>query len=123
MTGHLSLVDSTYAWRRLAASVTLSTLGGIGMWCLAVALPAVQADLGISRSDISFAYSMNMIGFFVGGGLAAAASPRAVYFAAGAGGLVVLSLAALRLRGASWPGRRPSRTDNVAVAGHGPIPD
>ena len=63
----MSLVDSAYAWRRLAASVTLSTLGGIGMWCLAVALPAVQADLGVSRSDISFAYSMNMIGFFVGG--------------------------------------------------------
>ena len=37
------------------------------MWCLAVALPAVQADLGVSRSDISFAYSMNMIGFFAGG--------------------------------------------------------
>ncbi len=63
----MSLIDSAYAWRRLAASVALSTLGGIGMWCLAVALPAVQADLGISRSDISFAYSMNMIGFFVGG--------------------------------------------------------
>ena len=66
MTG----IDSGYAWRRLAASVTLSTLGGIGMWCLAVALPAVQTDLGVSRADISFAYSMNMIGFFVGGVLA-----------------------------------------------------
>ena len=63
MTG----IDSGYAWRRLAASVTLSTLGGIGMWCLAVALPAVQTDLGVSRADISFAYSMNMMGFFVGG--------------------------------------------------------
>ena len=37
------------------------------MWCLAVALPAVQADLGISRADISFAYSLNMLGFFAGG--------------------------------------------------------
>ena len=35
----------------------LSTLGGIGMWALAVAMPAVQADLGVSRADISFAYS------------------------------------------------------------------
>lgn len=66
MTG----IDSGYAWRRLAASVTLSTLGGIGMWCLAVALPAVQGDLGVSRADISFAYSMNMLGFFAGGVLA-----------------------------------------------------
>jgi len=63
----VSLVDSPYAWRRLTTSVALSTLGGIGMWCLAVALPAVQTDLGVSRADISFAYSMNMVGFFVGG--------------------------------------------------------
>jgi MFS family permease len=63
----MSGIDSAYAWRRLAASVALSTIGGIGMWCLAVALPAVQADLGVSRADISFAYSLNMLGFFAGG--------------------------------------------------------
>jgi MFS family permease len=60
-------VDSPYAWRRLVASVTLSTLGGIGMWALSVALPVVQTDLGVSRADISAAYSANMIGFFLGG--------------------------------------------------------
>ncbi|HSI00614.1 MAG TPA: MFS transporter [Reyranella sp.] len=60
-------IDSAYAWRRLAASVAISTLGGIGMWALAVALPTVQADLGVSRADISFAYSLNMLGFFAGG--------------------------------------------------------
>ena len=60
-------IDSNYAWRRLAASVALSTVGGIGMWCLAVALPTVQADLGVSRANISFAYTMNMLGFFAGG--------------------------------------------------------
>jgi MFS family permease len=60
-------IDSSYAWRRLAASVALSTIGGIGMWFLAVALPAVQADLGVSRADISFGYTMNMLGFFAGG--------------------------------------------------------
>src|SRR5437868_10424059 len=63
-------IDSAYAWRRLAASVTLSTVGGIGMWCLTVALPIVQVDLGVSRADISFAYTMNMLGFFAGGVLA-----------------------------------------------------
>jgi MFS family permease len=61
------MIDSPYAWRRLAISVSISTLGGIGMWALAVAMPAVQADLGVSRADISFAYSMNMLGFFAGG--------------------------------------------------------
>ena len=60
-------IDSSYAWWRLAASVAISTLGGIGMWCLAVALPAVQTDLGVSRADISFAYTLNMLGFFAGG--------------------------------------------------------
>ncbi len=66
----MSGIDSAYAWRRLAASVTLSTVGGIGMWCLTVALPIVQVDLGVSRADISFAYTMNMLGFFAGGVLA-----------------------------------------------------
>jgi MFS family permease len=60
-------IDSAYAWRRLAVSVTLSTVGGIGMWALSVALPVVQSDLGISRADISFAYTTNMVGFFLGG--------------------------------------------------------
>jgi MFS family permease len=60
-------VDSGYAWARLGASLALSTLGGVGMWCIVVALPIVQADFGISRADISFAYTTTMIGFFAGG--------------------------------------------------------
>src|SRR4029450_2841061 len=60
-------IDSSYAWWRLAASVGLSTVGGIGMWSLMVAIPAVQSDFGISRADISFAYTMNTLGFFAGG--------------------------------------------------------
>ena len=62
-----TLIDGSYAWRRLLASVIISTMGGIGMWALAVAMPAVQADLGVTRADISFAYSMNMLGFVAGG--------------------------------------------------------
>ena len=60
-------VDSSYAWWRLIASVTLSTVGGVGMWCLVVALPTVQQDLGVSRADISLAYTLNTLGFFAGG--------------------------------------------------------
>ncbi|MBL6650860.1 MAG: MFS transporter, partial [Reyranella sp.] len=60
-------IDSSYAWWRLAASVALSTIGGIGMWSLTVAIPAVQTDFGITRADISFAYTMNTLGFFAGG--------------------------------------------------------
>ena len=32
------LIDSGYAWRRLLASVIISTMGGIGMWALAVTM-------------------------------------------------------------------------------------
>ncbi len=63
----MSGVDSSYSWWRLLASVTLSTVGGVGMWCLVVALPVLQQDLGVSRADISFAYTMNTLGFFAGG--------------------------------------------------------
>ncbi len=62
-----TLIDSGYAWRRLLASVIISTMGGIGMWALAVAMPSVQQGLGVSRADISLAYSMNMLGFVAGG--------------------------------------------------------
>ena len=37
------------------------------MWSLVVALPAVQPDFGVTRADISFAYTMNTLGFFAGG--------------------------------------------------------
>ena len=47
-----SLIDSGYAWRRLLASVIISTMGGIGMWALAVAMPAVQIDLGVTRARL-----------------------------------------------------------------------
>jgi hypothetical protein len=30
----MSGVDSRYAWWRLAASVAISTLGGVGMWSM-----------------------------------------------------------------------------------------
>ena len=36
-------IDSPYAWFRLAVSVLLSGIGGVGMWSVVVALPAVQA--------------------------------------------------------------------------------
>src|SRR5438067_2041127 len=39
-------VDHGYAWVRLAAAVGLSTIGGVGMWSVVVALPTVQAEFG-----------------------------------------------------------------------------
>ena len=52
-------VESAYAWVRLLASVALMTLGGAGMYAVAVALPAVQVEFGASRSDASCGTSVS----------------------------------------------------------------
>jgi MFS family permease len=59
--------DSRYAWIRLAASVTLATVGGIGLWAGVVVLPFIQAEFGLDRAGASFPYTMTMIGFALGG--------------------------------------------------------
>jgi MFS family permease len=60
-------IDSTYAWFRLAVSVLLSSIGGVGMWSVVVALPAVQADFHAERGAASLPFTLTMIGFGVGG--------------------------------------------------------
>ena len=42
--------ESAYAWTRLCAALVLSGIGGVGMWSVIVALPAVQAEFGVARS-------------------------------------------------------------------------
>jgi MFS family permease len=59
--------ESPYAWMRLAASLALMTLGGVGMYGVIVALPAVQAEFGVARADASLPYTLTMIGFGLGG--------------------------------------------------------
>lgn len=60
-------VDSTYAWTRLVLALILATIGGVGMWSVIVALPAVQAEFGVARADASLPYTLTMLGFGVGG--------------------------------------------------------
>jgi MFS family permease len=67
MTATASLIDSRAAWLRLAAALALSTVGGVGMWSVVVALPAVQADFGIDRAAASLPYTLTMVGFGLGG--------------------------------------------------------
>ena len=69
MTGRESAAetDSAYAWRRLACTGLISTIGGVGMWSFIVALPTVQADFGITRAEASLPYTLLMLGFGVGG--------------------------------------------------------
>ena len=62
-----SVIDSPIAWWRLVATLTMATLGGVGMWSVVVALPAVQADFGVDRAAASFPYTLTMVGFGLGG--------------------------------------------------------
>jgi MFS family permease len=58
-----SKAESPYAWLRLVVSLALSTVGGVGMWSVVVALPPVQAEFGVARGDASLPYTLTMIGF------------------------------------------------------------
>ncbi len=60
-------IDSAYSWLRLALSLVLSTVAGIGLWSYIVALPVIQADFGVSRADASAPYTFLTIGFAFGG--------------------------------------------------------
>jgi MFS family permease len=62
-----SEAESTYAWMRLVAALLLSTIGGVGMWSVVVALPAVQTEFGVARADASLPYTLTMVGFGLGG--------------------------------------------------------
>ena len=59
--------ESRYAWLRLWTTLALMTLGGAGMYAVTVALPPVQAEFGVGRSDASLPYTATMIGFGLGG--------------------------------------------------------
>lgn len=114
----------------LAVACALSVVGGVGngvQWISVVhavqELTAANMQARVLGLLEAIGAALPVLGFFAGGALTAAASPRAAYTAAGAGVLGVLLLAILRLRGADWP-----RRDGLAVApeepaaavGHGP---
>ena len=61
------LIGSRVAWLRLVAALALSTIGGVGMWSVVVALPAIQAEFGVTRAAASFPYTLTMLGFGIGG--------------------------------------------------------
>jgi MFS family permease len=63
----LPATDSTQAWLRLAATVLLSTIGGVGMWSVVVALPAVQSEFAIPRAEATLPFTLAMLGFAAGG--------------------------------------------------------
>ena len=84
--------ESAYAWNRLSAALLLSAIGGIGMWSVIVALPAVQAEFGVARSSASLPYTMTMIGFGLGGILMGRLSDRFGIVVPVVGGALCLGL-------------------------------
>ncbi|HET9019761.1 MAG TPA: MFS transporter [Acetobacteraceae bacterium] len=59
-------VDGSYAWMRLALSLLLGTVGGLMMWAVVVALPAMQAEFGVARGSAALPYTLAMIGLATG---------------------------------------------------------
>jgi MFS family permease len=59
--------DSRYAWWRLAASLALSTIAGVGLWSAVVVLPTIEAEFAIDRGAASVPYTATMIAFAIGG--------------------------------------------------------
>jgi MFS family permease len=52
--------DGAYALTRLAVSVLIATLIGVGMWAVIVVLPPAQLDFGANRSAASLPYTVTM---------------------------------------------------------------
>ena len=59
--------DGRASWMRLLLALALATIGGVGMWCVVVALPAVQAEFGVDRGTASLPYALLTLGIAVGG--------------------------------------------------------
>jgi MFS family permease len=93
----------------LAVACAASAVGGIGNGIQWVALITAIQELTAAAYQArvvalleSIASAMPGIGFLVGGAIAALLSPRASFAVAGAGVMVVLMLAIVALRRASW---------------------
>ena len=84
--------ESAYAWTRLLAGLLLSAIGGVGMWSVIVALPAVQAEFEVARSAASLPYTMTMICFGLGGIVMGRLSDRFGIIAPVVGGAISLGL-------------------------------
>src|SRR5882762_9133953 len=84
--------ESTYAWTRLVMALLLSTIGGVGMWSVVVALPPVQAEFGVARADASLPYTLTMIGYGLSGILMGRLSDRFGIMVPVMGGTVALAL-------------------------------
>ena len=115
----------------LGVACAISVVGGIGngvQWVSVVnavqELTATNMQARVLGLLEAIGAALPVVGFFAGGAITAAASPRTAYAVAGAGVVATLAIAAWRLRGAEWPRRAQSAPEESAAAavGHGPAP-
>jgi MFS family permease len=84
--------DSRASWLRLLVAVMISAVGGVGMWSVVVALPAVQDEFGVARAGASLPYTLAMIGFAFGGVLAGRLADRFGVVVPAIGGAILLGV-------------------------------
>jgi hypothetical protein len=116
----------------LAVACAISVVGGVGNGVQWVSVVHAVQELTASHMQArmlslleAIGAALPVAGFFFGGALTAAASPRTAYAAAGVGVVGVLVLAVLRLRSADWPrgeGLAIAPEEPAAAIGHGPAP-
>jgi MFS family permease len=70
----------------------MTTVGGIGMWSIVVALPAVQVEFGVARAGASLPYSLTMLGFVAGNILMGRLADRFSVIVPLVGGTVAMSI-------------------------------
>jgi MFS family permease len=61
------MAESPYAWLRLVVSLVITTIGGVGLWSIAVVMPTIEAEFGLARAEASLPFTLLMIGFAAGG--------------------------------------------------------
>ncbi len=84
--------DGRASWIRLFIALAMVTVGGVGMWAVVVALPAVQAEFGVDRGMASLPYTLLMLGIALGGVQLGRLSDRHGIMPVAAGGGVLLGL-------------------------------
>ena len=132
----LSLLMTGLAYLGLAAAPTLlvacliSAFGGVGNGVGGISVvqavqEATAADMHARMLSLleGIASAMSVVGFWIGGALTTAGSPRTAYIVAGLGVLLVLVIALVRLRSAAWPEREGlamAPAEAAPALGHGP---
>ncbi len=59
-------IESRYAWLRLFASFALITIGAVGMYAVIIAMPVIELEFGLTRSQSASPYSAIMVGWAIG---------------------------------------------------------